>query len=245
MKSKQLIKFSKFKILAICFLLIAGIIYYYEEIKQTNIEIQTTDVIVAVSDISENEIITKDMIITEKRYAEDVMKYENIATTEDEVIGKRTIVPLYKGEPINNDRLLVNQEYMNKMDHTQIAIGLTEIDKALELRAGDYIDIWLEPVSQNQDQIVIEPYKLIQKIQIIEIHDSNYNNIEKEKKTVLGDSIATSDTVYVPAYITIELSDEALKEMYSVDKNLYTIRVTRYGEEKFYGVVNSIIKGVE
>jgi hypothetical protein len=244
-KSKILIKLSRLKILAICFLLIAGIIYYYEEIKQTNIEIKTTDVIVVVSDIPENEIITKDMIIAEKRYAEDVMKYENIATTEDAVIGKRAIVPLYKGEPINNDRLLVNKEYMNKRDQTQIAIDLTEIDKALELKAGDYIDIWLEPVSQNQDQIVIEPYKFIQKIQIIEIHDSSYNNIEKGKKTVLEDSITTADSVYIPAYITIELSDDALKEMYSVDKNLYTIRVTRYGEEKFYSVVKNVIKGVE
>lgn len=245
MKSKHLIKFSKFKILAICFLLIAGIIYYYEEIKQTNIEIQTIDVIVAVSDIPENKIVTKNMIATEKRYAGDVMKYVNIAITEDEVIGKRTIVPLYKDEPINNNRLLVNQEYMNKRDQTQISMPITEVDKALELKTGDYIDIWLEPISQNQAQIVIEPLKVIQKIKIIEIHDSNYNNIEKEKKTILEDSITTSDTVYVPAYITIELSDEALKEMYSVDENLYTIRVTRYGEEKFYGVVNSIIKGVE
>lgn len=245
MKSKHLIKFTKFNILAICFLLIAGIIYYYEEIKEINIEIQTIDVIVAISDIPENVIIKKDMITTERRYAEDVIKNKNIATTEDEVIGKRTIVPLYKGEPISNNRLLVNQDYMNKRDQTQIAITLTEVDKALDLKTGDYIDIWLKPVSQNQDQIVIEPYKLIRKIQIIKIHDSNYNNIEKEKKRILEDSITTSDSVYVPAYITIELSDEALKEMYSIDKNLYTIRVTRYGEEKFYSVVKSIIEEVE
>lgn len=246
MKLKLLFKLSRLKILAICFLLIAGIIYYYEEIKQANIEIQTIDVIVAVSDITENEIITKDMITTEKRYAGDVMKYVNIATTEDELIGKRTIVPLYKGEPINNKRLLVNQEYMNKKDQTQIVLAINEVDKALELHQGDYIDIWLEPVSQGQDiQTIIEPHKLIRKIKIIKIHDSNYNNIEKEKKTVSEDSIITSDTVYVPAYITIELSDEALKEIYSIDKNLYTIRVTRYGEEKFYSIVGRIIEGVE
>ena len=178
MKPKQLVKLSRLKILAICFLLIAGIIYYYEEIKQTNSEIQTMDVIVAVSDISENEIITKDMITIEKRYAGDVMKYVNIATTEDEVVGKRTIVPLYKGEPINNNRLLVKQEYMNKKDQTQIVLAINEVDKALELHQDDYIDIWLEPVSQGQDiQTIIEPYKLIEKIKIINIHDSNYNNI--------------------------------------------------------------------
>nr|WP_280922411.1 SAF domain-containing protein [Sedimentibacter acidaminivorans] len=224
----------------------AAVFYYYEEIKVPEANIETIEVIVATSNIKENTVIKKNMLSIEKRYAEDVLKTGNIARTYDEVVGKRTIVPLYKNEMINNNRIIENKKYMNNKDQTQIAISLNEVDKALELHQGDYIDIWLEPVSQSQDnQEVIEPHKLIEKIQIVSIHDSNYNNIEKEKKTVSEDSIITSDTVHVSAYITIEFSDEALKEIYSVDKNLYTLRVTRYGEEKFYSIVGRIIEGVE
>ncbi|MBP1926737.1 Flp pilus assembly protein CpaB [Sedimentibacter acidaminivorans] len=239
-------KVNIFKATAAFLIILAAVFYYYEEIKVPEANIETIEVIVATSNIKENTVIKKNMLSIEKRYAEDVLKTGNIARTYDEVVGKRTIVPLYKNEMINNNRIIENKKYMNNKDQTQIAISLNEVDKALELHQGDYIDIWLEPVSQSQDnQEVIEPHKLIEKIQIVSIHDSNYNNIEKEKKTVSEDSIITSDTVHVSAYITIEFSDEALKEIYSVDKNLYTLRVTRYGEEKFYSIVGRIIEGVE
>lgn len=234
------LKFTKLTVLAICFLIIAGIVFYYEEFcNNKNKEIKTMDVIVAVTDIPENSIVTKDMITTEKRYSEDVMKNKDIIKAENEVFGKRTVVPLFKGEMINNNRVIENKSYMNSNDQTQIVIALNEADKALQLKEGDYIDIWLEPVFQNQDiQMIIEPYKPIEKIKIIKVHDSNYNNIS----TITKDPInTTSNSVFVPAYITIELEDTTLKALYEVDKNKYNIRITRYGEEKLYSTVKDII----
>ena len=234
------LKLSKLKMLAICLIIIAGIVFYYEEVKENEVNINTIDVIVAVTDIAENEVITKDMITKEKRYSEDVMKNKDIVKTDSEVIGKRTIVPLFKGETINSNRIIENKEYMNGKDQTQIALALTEVDKALELREGDYIDIWLEPVSSNQDiQTIIEPQKLIEKIKLIKVHDSNYNNISVITKDPINTS---SNAVYVPAYITIELEDTTLKLLYEVDKNNYSIRLTRYGEEKLYNTVTSILQ---
>lgn len=234
-------KVNIFKTTAVFLIILAAVFYYYEEIKVPEINIETTEVIVAITDIPENTVIKKEMLTIEKKYAEDVKKTENIAKSYNEVLGKRTIVPLYKGEPISKNRVISNKTYMNDKDQVQIALAINEVDKALELHQGDYIDIWLEPVSQSQEEIKIEPYKLIEKIQIIQAHDSNYNNIS-QNIAVAGAESLTSNTVYVPAYLTIEMSDTMLKELYSIDKNKYSIRITRYGEEKLYNIVERKLK---
>ncbi len=232
-----------FKATAAFLVILAAVFYYYEEIKTTEANIETIEVIVAATDIQENTVIKKEMLAIENRYAEDVLKTGNIAKTYDEVVGKRTVVPIYKGEPVNTVRIIENKNYMNSKNQTQIPIALNEVDKALILKEGDYVDIWLEPVSQGQDmQTTIEPYKLIEKIQIIKVHDSNYNNIDQQK-TATGAENITSSTVYVPAYFTIELPDAELKELYSIDKNKYNVRVTRYGEEKLFNTIASVIRG--
>lgn len=236
-------KMNMVKVTAVFLIILAAVFYYYEKINIPEVNIETIDVIVAVTDIPENSIVTKDMITTEKRYAEDVMKTSNIVTQYNEIVGKRTVVPIYKGETINNNRIIENKNYMNNKDQTQISLAINEVDKALELHQDDYIDIWLEPVSQGKDmQTTIEPYKLIKKIQIIKAHDSNYNNIDKQK-AASGTENITSNTEYVPSYLTIELPDAELKELYSIDKSKYNIRITRYGEEKLFNTIASVIRG--
>jgi Flp pilus assembly protein CpaB len=231
------LKVNIFKTTAAFLVILAAVFYYYEEVKIPEANLETIEVIVPMSDIPENMVIEKEMVTTEQRYAGDILKNSSIAKSYDEVVGKRTIVPLYKGEVINKNRVIENRSYMNAKDQTQIALAINEIDKALMLKEGDYIDIWLEPVSQGQDtELVIEPHKVIKKIQIIKVHDSNYNNISKQKAAVEAENI-TTDTVYVPAYLTIELPDAQLKELYAVDKNQYNIRVTRYGEEKLFSAI--------
>nr|WP_312579554.1 SAF domain-containing protein [Sedimentibacter sp.] len=234
-------KVNIFKATAVFLIILAAVFYYYEEIKVPEADIETAEVIVATVDIPENTVIKKEMLSIEKKYAEDVMKTGNIAKTYDEVVGKRTVVPLYKGESINSNRIIENKNYMNSEDQTQIALAINEVDKALELNQGDYIDIWLEPVYQSQDnQEVIEPHKLIEKIQIVSIHDSNYNNVVKQKE-VSGAENITSNNVYVPAYFTIELPDAIVKEIYSIDKSKYNIRITCHGEEKLFNIITSLI----
>ncbi len=235
-------KVNILKATAAFLVILAAVFYYFEKVRVPETNIETTEVIVAVNDIPENTIIDKEMLTVEKRYTEDVMKTSNIVTRCNEIIGKRTIVPLYKGELINNNRIIENKGYMNSKNQTQIALAINEVDKALELKEGDYIDIWLEPESQSEDiQSIIEPHKLIEKIKVIQVHDFNYNNISKQKAVAEAESI-TSNTVYVPAYLTIELSDVELTELYSIDKNQYNIRITRYGEEKLFTTVTNIIQ---
>jgi len=237
------LKVNIFKATAAFLMILAAVFYYYEEIKTPEANIETIEVIVAAADIQENTVIEKEMLVIEKRYAEDVLKTVNVAESYNEVVGKRTVVPIYKGEAINNNRIIENKNYMNSKNQTQIPIALNEVDKALILKEGDYVDIWLEPVSQGQDmQTTIEPYKLIEKIQIIKVHDSNYNNIDNQKAASGAENI-TSNMVYVPSYLTIEVSNTVLKELYSIDKNKYNVRVARYGEEKLFNTITSVIRG--
>lgn len=232
-------KVNIYKVTAVFLIILAAVFYYFEQVRIPEAVIETTEVIVATTDVAENSIIKKEMIAVEKRYIEDVMKSANIAKTYDEVVGKRAIVPLYEGEPVNTSRIIENKSYMNDKDQTQIALAISEVDKALGVKEDDYIDIWLEPVSQGQEeQTIIKPYKLMEKIKIIKVHDSNYNNLNLQST----DSVSSiSNASYVPAYLTIELSDDALKELYSVDKNKYSIRITSYGEEKLFNTVTNII----
>ena len=231
-------KVNIYKATAAFLIILAAVFYYFEKIKVPEAVIDTIQVVVAAADIPENTIISKEMICLEKRYAEDVMRSGYIAKSYDEVVGKRTVVPLYKGELVHISRVIKNESYMNSKDQVQIAIAINEVDKALELKEGDYIDIWLEPISRVQDnQVIIEPYKIIEKIKIIKVHDSSYNSSRT------AESITSAASVLVPAYITIELRDEVIKEIYEVDKSKYNIRITRYGEEKIYNIVGSIMQG--
>ncbi len=231
-------KVNIFKATAAFLIILAVVFYYYEEIKVTKAVIDTVQVVVAAIDIPENTVIEEKMLIVEERYKEDVIKTNNVAESINEVVGKRTLVPLYRGEAINSKRLIENMDYMNDKIQTQIALALNEVDKALALQEGDYIDIWLEPLFHSQDELIIEPHKIIEKIKVIKVHDSNYNG------TKTSDSInTTSNVAYVPAYITIELRDEVIKRIYEVEKSKYNIRITRYGEEKLYKTVKNIIEG--
>lgn len=229
-------KVNIYKATAAFLVILAAVFYYYEEIKVPETNIETAEVIVPVRDIPENTVIEKEMLSIEKRYAEDVMKTSDIATSYDEIVGKRTIVPVYKGELINKKRIIENKNYMNSKDQTQIALALNEVDKALLLQEGDYIDIWLEPISYDQEAI-INPHKIIEKIKIIDVHDSNYSS------TKTADNITTAPDTSVPAYITIELRDEVIKGIYEVDESKYNIRITRYGEEKLFNTLRNIIEG--
>lgn len=236
-------KVNIFKATAAFLVILAAVFYYYEEIKVPVINIETSDVIVAISDIPANTVIEKEMLTIEKRYTEDVIKIGNIATQLNYVEGKRTIAPIYKGEPININRIIENKKYMNSQDQTQISFAISEVDKALDLKEGDYIDIWLEPISRSQDnQDIFIPHKLIEKIQIIKAYDSNYNSVNQQKAASGTDSIISSNS-YVPAYLTIELSDKVLKELFAIDKSKYNVRVTRYGEEKTYNTIANIMRG--
>ncbi len=233
------LRFSKLSMLAIFLIIIAGIIFYYEEInvKEQANPIKTMDVIVTTVYIPENTVIEKEMLDVEKRYDDGAVKPREIAVKYDEIVGKRTAVPLYKGEQINRNRLIENKSYMNSDIQTQTVIKLADADKALKLQEGDYIDIWVQPSAQEKEaEAVLEPYKFKDKIKVIKVYDKEYINNSKP-----GEETNTSVS-FVPEYITVQLNGTELKQFYNINGMNSVIRISLYGQEKFYDVVSNILK---
>lgn len=161
MKFKK-IKVSKLTIIAVCLLLITGIIFYYEEIKETEYKIETVNVVVAIKDIKENTLITSDMIRMESRYKVDISKQTDTILTFSEALGKRSKVPLYEGEVVSRNRVIEDKPWMRDKDEKQISLNLIESDKAINIVIGDYIDIWIEPkMYKDNTENIIEAKKIL------------------------------------------------------------------------------------
>lgn len=241
-KLKKFTKISNFKILILCIIIVISIIYYYEDYREVKIEIPTKDVIILTANIPENIIIEKSMLTIEKRYKEDVIKESNIATTYEEVVGKRTKVPIYKGETINNDRLLVNQEYMNDKENTkEISFQLEQIDQALNLKKGDYIDIWIEPIKLDNEKF---PEKLFKNLYIKDVVNSNKKIINENsngnsQNGLIGENSTTDDNTAI--YVILTLTDKQIEKLYKVDKTIFNVKIARYKDSDFYKTVNESI----
>lgn len=48
---------------------------------------------------------------------------------------------------------------------------------------------------------------------------------------------------FVPVFITIQLDDGELKQFLEMDKNKYSIRITKYGEDQFNKAINNKSEG--
>jgi len=225
-KLKKFNKVSNYKILAVCVLLIVGIMYYYEEIKEPDIKLPSQQVAVLVADVPANTVIEESMVVVERRFEDKFLKESNIAKSAEEVVGKRTRVPLFKGELINNDRLLVNQEYMDEsIDKRQISFQINDIDQALNLNKGDFVDVW---VIRNNIESLETTRKLFEKLQVVEVVNTNkviIGNDEKDKE----ETIAT--------YVVLQLDDKGIEELFSIDKNLNEVKISRYKENEQFALV--------
>ena len=223
-------KISNFKILAVCVLLVAGIMYYYEEVRVVEkIELPTVEVVVPKSDIRAGTILSKDMFVIEKRYEDYVLKQGSIATNLDDVVGKRSGVPLYKGEMVSNERLLMVGGSIDKIG-AGISLKINEIDRALNLEKGDFIDIWAVPVVSGLDANYIPTYKVFEKVQVDEIVNMDLQIIDGNEES--GDAHST-----VPLYITLQLDDREVAKLYDIDMAYSDIRFAKYDESRLYNIM--------
>lgn len=231
----KLKKISKLSITAISIIIIVGIVFYYEEIKETEEEIKTTKIVTAKKYIPENTVITKDMIYLDNRYLKDVEKEkQNIAFKLEDIIGKRTLVPMFENEAVKLSRLIKNKEYMNdNKDKKLITFELANDDKALDIKRGDYIDIWLEPKKDEESKL--QARLLFEKLLVVEVDNAEFANIKD----------TDSQEKLIPTYITISLKNQDIDLILNSDKENYTIRTTLYSKNNFYSVINNVIsKGV-
>jgi len=148
-------KISNKLIIAIALIIITVVIFYFQNIKEYEVAVPMTSVVVAIEDIPENTIIKESMVQLEERYSEDLLKQkDSLTSTLEKIVGKRTITPIYKNEEINQKRVVENEKYMDEKDSEKrrmFTISIeTTMDKALNIKEGSFIDIWLEP---NQNAI--------------------------------------------------------------------------------------------
>lgn len=235
-KLKRFNKISNYKIIALCVLLIAGVMYYYEEIRAAEIErVPTVEVVVLKNDVAENTVITEEMVSKELRYLDKYTKDANIVKAVVDIVGKRTRVPLYKGELISSDRLLVNDSSMDEQSKRKISLQVNEIDRALGLKKGDFIDIWATPIVSELDQNYISTYKVFEKVQIIEIVNTNKQIIDPNKEY---ENIENK----VPLYVIVQLNDEEMKTLHDIDKAFLSIKFAKHRENELYTIAEEEIQ---
>lgn len=222
-------KINKLSIIAISIIIIVGVVFYYEEIKEAEVNIDTTKVVIVKEDIKENTVIKDDMVFLDYRYSDDIKKTDkNIFFKLEDVIGKRTVVPLYANEIINKNRIIENKTYMNNKDVKQVSLELIDSDKALDVKKGDYIDIWIEPRDNKESR---SGHLLFEKLLVIEVDNDGFENI---KNTNVEEKL-------IPSYITVQLLNRDIEVMLNVNKDLYNIRISLYGQEKLYNTIKEVI----
>lgn len=243
-------KISNRLVIAISLIVITCIIYYFQNIKEYKADIPMSGVIVAKETIPENTIITKDMIFKDARYTHDLLKQKGYLTSKEEkVLGKRTRVPIYKDEPVNLKRLIENEPYMDEKDsikRTMFVIAVENLDKALNIKKGSYIDIWLEPnengmmalqENNNKTTGTLEQHfstKLFEKLKVYDTKTEIYTNPTENNSSDKKKDTKETTITFLTLYLT---DDEIAKYLNVLDWNVNK-RVTLYGENVEYSIIN-------
>lgn len=219
---------------ALFIVIIVGVVYYYQEIRVVEQEIKKIPVIVTTADIPENTIIEESMVTTEERYVEDQQKEKGYITSHlDKVVGKRTKVPLYKGETVKLKRLMDDEKYMKYYDDTNKKItyfSLRKEDKAINFKEGGFIDIWLEP-NELGHELLKTSEKIFEKVKIIDIKDDKYMTLNSVPEA------------YIPSYIGVAISDKDIKNVLDVfNEQYYEFKITAYGENLNYEIKTELIE---
>lgn len=223
-------------IIALALITIAGVVFYYENIKKYDFEIPTETIIVANENIPENTIVTENMIQKDTRYQGDILKQQDyIVLNEKEIIGKRTRVPIYKNEAIYTNRLIENELYMednNDEKKTQFILSIYNLDKALDIKKGSYIDIWQIPNTEGllngmKAEIMMSKLKVY--------------NIKTESYSVPSKSNIESPEEKVVTYLTLLLTDKEIEHYLEMTNEFVDTRITLYGENLEYQLINDKI----
>lgn len=228
------VNIGKKSILALGLLVLASGIFFYQNQKE---EIpKQTEIIVAKQYIPENTVITNSMLKKEKRQTDDLLKQKgDITGSVEKIVGKRTVTPLYKEELVNLNRLTQNKDYMKEKEKKQLfVVPIDTTDRALNIEKGSYIDIWLEP-TENSELEGSESLKLFEKLKVYDTKTEEYTKATSEEK-----SKETAIT-----YITLYLTDDEIVEYLNVKDTLMAKRISLYGKNMDYKIVQEKMKEVK
>ncbi len=249
-------KISNKIVIAVALIVIVCVVYYFQNIKEYKAEIPLSKVVVAKQYIPENTVVTKDMVVQEARYTTDLLKQKGDLTSKlENVLGKRTRVPIYKDEPVNLKRLIVNKPYMDDKDSINkrmFVIAIGNLDKALSIKKGSYIDIWLEPNENGMEEIKANggqtsnngnpqqlTRKLFEKLKVYDARTEVYTELG-ESLTNTGKKVDAKETTVT--FLTLYLTDEDIAKYLDIIDWNYNKRVTLYGDNVEYSIINEKIE---
>lgn len=198
------------KIVIFLCLCIVGTVFYFKKIDVK--EIKTIDVVVAKDDIAAGKIITDEMIDYEKRYINDVKQQSDLVLDKSEIIGMKSLVPLYKSEEISKNRLVVEGS-MDDIKEGLVSIKLRKEDKALPLKINRFVDLWIEP-NENGEVLGFTSQVVFQDKKILQVLNEDFEVISSETKNK------------VPEYICIEMSPEEVSLSTNISEaNYYPFKI--------------------
>lgn len=190
-----------------------------------------TELVVSISDIPENTIITEEMLSSKGQYTQDI-DLEKSFVNKTDVVGKKTIVPIYKYEVINKFRITENNENVINKD---FAIELDKNDKSLNLSKGTFVDIWKVPIKEGFNKSYL-PEIVLERQYIVDVKNESYlSKIEY-------DSLALEDKseIFVPNYIVININETQVKKIGSIDRDEYNIRVVLHQTNTYFENLKAI-----
>lgn len=233
-KPKAKNKISKTSSTAVIIVLITGVVTVSVSfLEAAQSKLPMTSVIVASRDIGADTVITSDMVSVDSRYSADLLKQDATAcltSSPEQVVGKRTCVPIYAGETVNKKRLTDNTEAMKNAigELREISIPMPSEDLGLSLHKGDYIDLYAVPTDDGVKEGLL-PNKIANNVEIMTISTSEGMNITDYNPTEIN-----SDSYLAPGYFTVYLDDMEKDALYKMDKKSYSLRIAMHTDNTFY-----------
>lgn len=215
-------------VIAIAIIIVTGVVYYYEQIREQKTEVPFASVVVAAVDIPANTVVTGDMVAIDRRYAPDLVKEgKQLVSSPDKVVGKRTLAPVFKNEPVHTGRLVEDERYMDGRKGTLFAIPVAKEDRVLGILKGSYVDLWIQPNQAGLESGRV-PEKVFEKLEVISVRDESPSSDR-----------AARDGTY-PANIIVMLSDGEIIRLLGIEQHLYRFRVALHGDNRHYDIISDI-----
>lgn len=196
----------------------------YEESK--------THVVVASMDISENTEITKEMI---KIVEMDIESVNENLTFKDpsKVLGSSTLVPIFKGEPLNPNRLYPT----NDAENEDFVLQINPVDKALDIKEGSFIDIWKIPTAKSLLE-GLTPELVIVGHRVDQVKNEAIVKVETKKEEPAKPGAAAEKPAEpvspIPTYLILNMTGTDIQLMTSINTEKYVIRVALHREGDLY-----------
>ena len=184
-----------------------------------------TSVIAVNQDIEANTTINKEMLAYKTVSKEELT--EDMYVNPENVIGMKSLVPLYKGEVINKKRL---SNFDSDIIDKDFAVKIDSTDKALNLLPGTFIDIWKTPTKEGFET-GLESERIFSGLYVIDVKNEAYASY-KDFNAKKGDS---SDAgIFTPDYIVLNLDEANIKTLTNLNSKNYSLRITLHKDNLYY-----------